>query len=209
MIGLKLEQLPDPLQVGIMVDGIRKHYANYSPEELYLSCELNHYGKLTSKIEHYGKFSIDYLSACLKLYDDKKREAIHAEKTKIEPPKPIENGQKALGYHNGRAYYLELEKWVKTTGSLPLFWDWSKCYQFLFDDGQLTDFPKSRMVEIYDRFKSKGISEATVGRFANQGEKQLGKMISFDELSKDDNVKHECRKYVVSEFLTKKFELTN
>lgn len=208
LLGLKDEQLPDVIQVATWIEGIRKHYPNYAPEEIYLACELNHYGKLSGKIEHYGKFSIDYLSACLKLYDDKKREAIHSEKTKIEPTKQVENQHKALGYHNGRAYYIELEKWVKSTGSLPLFWDWGKCYEFLLDNGDLAeDFPRSRMIEIFNRFKSKGLSEATVGRFAFQDEKQLGKMIGFDELSKDDNVKHECRKYVVQEFLIKKFEI--
>ena len=51
------------------------------------------------------------------------------------------------------------------------------------------------------------MSEATVGRFANQSEKQLGKMIEFDLLSSDNVVKHECRKYVVQQYLTKKFEI--
>ncbi len=72
LLGLKDEQLPDVIQVATWIEGIRKYYPQYAPEELYLACELNHYGKFHTKIEHYGKFSIDYLSNCLKLYEEKK-----------------------------------------------------------------------------------------------------------------------------------------
>jgi hypothetical protein len=199
LLGLKEDQLPESYQVCDWVDGIRKYYPQYAPEELYLACELNHYGKFHTKVEHYGKFSIDYLSNCLKLYEEKKQAEILREKTKIEP----HTQRKEIGYHNGRAYYIEIEKWVKSTGKLPLFWDWGKCYEFLLENGDLSqDFPKSRMLEIFERFKKKGMSEATVGRFANQSEKQLGKMIEFDLLSSDNVVKHECRKYVVQQYLT-------
>ena len=204
MIGVVGELLPDTIQVCEWIEGIRKYYPQYAPEELYLACELNHYGKFNTKVEHYGKFSIDYLSNCLKLYEEKKQAEILREKTKIEP----HTQRKEIGYHNGRAYYIEIEKWVKSTGKLPLFWDWGKCYEFLLENGDLSqDFPKSRMLEIFERFKNKGMSEATVGRFANQSEKQLGKMIEFDLLSSDNVVKHECRKYVVQQYLTKKFEI--
>jgi hypothetical protein len=197
------DMIPNQLQRGMMIDGIIKHYPNYSLEELYLACELNHYGKLATKSEHYGKFSIDYLSSCLKAYDLKKQEAIKHEKTKYTPPPPPQ--RKELPYHAGRAYYIELEKWVKTEGNIPLFWDWSKCYSFLLENGDLAqDFPKKRMEEIYDRFKSLGKAEATTGRFSAS---TIGKALDFDNLTKDDTVKHECRKYVVQQYLTKKFEI--
>lgn len=189
----------------ILISNLEKYHNNRSIKEMHFAIELNINGKLSEKVDHYGKVTIEYFAEVFKLYDEKKRSAIHHEKTKYVAP--VQPERKELPYHIGRPYYIELEKWVKTTGSLPLFWDWSKCYQFLLDDGQLTDFPKSRMIEIFERFKSKGMSEATVGRFAFQDEKQLGKMIGFDQLSKDDNVKHECRKYVVQEFLIKKFEI--
>jgi hypothetical protein len=205
MIGVVGELLPTTIQVCDWVEGIRKYYHQYAPEELYLACELNHYGKLATKSEHYGKFSIDYLSSCLKAYDLKKQEAIKHEKTKYTPPAPTPTNQKQLGYHPGRAYYIELEKWVKTEGNIPLFWDWSKCYSFLLENGDLAqDFPKQRMEEIYDRFKSLGKAEATTGRFSAT---TIGKALDFDNLTKDDTVKHECRKFVVQEYLRKKFEI--
>lgn len=203
LIGLTKLQLPDSMQVTMWIEGIRKYYPQYAPEELYLACELNHYGKLATKSEHYGKFSIDYLSSCLKAYDLKKQEEIHKEKTKYTPPPTPQ--RKELPYHAGRAYYIELEKWVKTEGNIPLFWDWSKCYSFLLENGDLTnDFPKEQMQEIYDRFKMKGMSEATTGRFSAS---TIGKALDFDNLTKDDSVKHECRKFVVQQYLTKKFEI--
>lgn len=71
LIGLREDQLPATMQVTSWIEGIRKYYSGYAPEELFLACELNHYGKFDTKVEHYGKFSIDYLSNCLKLYDEK------------------------------------------------------------------------------------------------------------------------------------------
>lgn len=190
----------------IVIDNIAKYHGNKSLKEMHLAIELNVNGKLSKKIEFFGKISIEYFADCFKLYEEKKQAEILREKTKIEPP----TQRKEIGYHNGRAYYIEIEKWVKSTGKLPLFWDWSKCYSFLLENGDLAnDFPKSSMLDIFDKFKSKGMSEATVGRFATQGEKQLGKMIEFDLLSSDNVVKHECRKYVVQQYLTKKFEITN
>lgn len=191
--------IPNQLQRGMMIDGIIKHYPNYSLEELYLACELNHYGKLSTKSEHYGKFSIDYLSSCLKAYDLKKQEAIHAEKTKYTPP-PQQTPQPLLGYHHGRAYWLELDKWLKNEKTVPLYWDWGKVYEFLLDDGRLTDFPKKRMDEIFDRFKSLGKAEATTGRFSAT---TIGKAMDFNNLSSDSTVKHECRKFVVQEYCKK------
>jgi hypothetical protein len=198
MIGLTEDALPSVPQVCDWIEGIRKYYSGYAPEELFLACEMNHYGKLSHKVIHYGKFSIDYLSNCLKLYDEKKRSEIRREKAKIQPVEP--SGQKALGYHVGRAYWLELEKWLKTEKTVPLYWDWGKVFKFLLDDGRLTDYPKERMIEIYDRFKSLGRAEATTGRFSAQ---TIGKAMDFNLLSSDNTVQHECRKFVVQEYCKK------
>jgi len=198
LIGLKEDQLPDVNQICEWVEGIRKHYPQYTPEELYLACELNQYGKLNPKVIHYGKFSIDYLSECLKLYEEKKQAEILREKSKIQPPQ--QSGQKALGYHHGRAYWIELEKWLKIEKTVPLYWDWGKVFKFLLDDGRLTDYPKERMIEIYDRFKSLGRAEATTGRFSAQ---TIGKAMDFNNLSSDNTVQHECRKFVVQEYCKK------
>lgn len=199
MIGVTSELLPDTIQICQWIEGIRKHYSGYAPEELFLACELNHYGKFDTKFEHYGKFSIDYLSECLKLYEEKKRSEIRREKAKIQPVQsPNQNPQ--LGYHHGRAYWLELEKWLKNEKTVPLYWDWGKVFQFLLDDGRLTDYPKERMVEIYDRFKSLGRAEATTGRFSAQ---TIGKAMDFNSLSSDNTVQHECRKFVVQEYCKK------
>jgi hypothetical protein len=198
LIGLREDQLPATMQVTSWIEGIRKYYSGYAPEELFLACELNHYGKFETKVEHYGKFSIDYLSECLKLYEEKKRSEIRREKAKIQPVEP--SGQKALGYHHGRAYWLELEKWLKNEKTVPLYWDWGKVFQFLLDDGRLTDYPKQKMIEIYDRFKSLGRAEATTGRFSAQ---TIGKAMDFNNLSSDNTVQHECRKFVVQEYCKK------
>ena len=198
LLGLKDEQLPDVIQVATWIEGIRKYYSGYAPEELYLACEMNHYGKLSTKVNHYGKFSIDYLSECLSLYEEKKREEIRREKAKIQPV--VESQNKALGFHHGRAYWLELEKWLKTEKTVPLYWDWGKVFQFLLDDGRLTDYPKERMIEIYERFKSLGKAEATTGRFSAT---TIGKAMDFNLLSSDDTVKLECRKFVVQEYCKK------
>ncbi len=204
LLGLTQDQLPSTINLSNWIEGIRKHYGGYAPEELFLACELNHYGKLSTKTEHYGKFSIDYLSNCLKNYEEKKQAEILREKSKPTPP-PTPSKAPQLGFHEGRAYYIEIEKWVKNTGELPLFWDWGKCYKFLLDNGDLVqDFPKSRMLEIYDRFKSLGRAEATTGRFSAN---TIGKSIAFDELSADKTVQHECRKYVVQQYLVKKFDI--
>jgi len=199
MIGVVGELLPDTIQVCEWIEGIRKYYSGYAPEELFLACELNHYGKFDSKVEHYGKFSIDYLSNCLKLYDEKKQSEIRREKAKIQPiQSPNQNPQ--LGYHVGRPYWLELEKWLKNEKTIPLYWDWGKVFEFLLDDGRLTDYPKQRMIEIYQRFKSLGMAEATTGRFSAQ---TIGKAMDFNSLSSDETVKLECRKFVVQEYCKK------
>lgn len=199
LIGLREDQLPATMQVTSWIEGIRKYYSGYAPEELFLACELNHYGKLNPKVIHYGKFSIDYLSECLKLYEEKKQAEILRDKSKIQPVQsPNQNPQ--LGYHVGRAYWLELEKWLKNEKTVPLYWDWGKVFQFLLDDGRLTDYPKERMVEIYDRFKSLGRAEATTGRFSAQ---TIGKAMDFNKLSSDETVKLECRKFVVQEYCKK------
>jgi hypothetical protein len=203
MIGLTEDALPSLSQVCDWVDGIKKYYPQYAPEELFLACEMNHYGKLNPKVIHYGKFSIDYLSECLKLYEEKKQAEILREKAKIQPPSPPST-QKALGYHHGRAYWIELEKWLKSEKTVPLYWDWGKVFKFLLDDGRLTDYPKERMIEIYDRFKSLGRAEATTGRFSAQ---TIGKAMDFNNLSSDNTVQHECRKFVVQEYCKKMLTL--
>lgn len=201
MLGLKDDQLPDTIQVATWIEGIRKYYASYSVDELYIACELNHYGKYPKKIEHYGKFTIDYLSECLKQFDEKKREAILSQKAKTEPVKP----KPQLGYHEGRNIYTHLEQWVKTTRSIPMFWDWGKAYSFLKDSGELQDYTRERMIEIFERHKSLGKAEATVGRFSAN---TIGKLIEFDTLTEDEAIKHACRKFVVHEYLSKKLGLT-
>lgn len=210
LLGLKDEQLPDVIQVATWIEGIRKYYPQYAPEELYLACELNHYGKFHTKIEHYGKFSIDYLSNCLKLYEEKKQAEILRERSKIQPKQ--EPTQPLLGYHHGRAYWIELEKWLKNEKTVPLYWDWGKVFQFLLDDGRLTDFPKERMLEIYNKFKIKGTSQAMSGRISASmspndinGDQPttIGKIAEFDNLTGDKSVQHECRKFVVQEYCKK------
>lgn len=188
----------------ILIGNLEKYHSNRSIKEMHFAIELNVNGKLSERVDHYGKVSIEYFAEVFRLYDEKKRSAFHHERTKYTPPPPPTQ-QKQLGYHPGRAYYLELEKWMKTEGYIPLFWDWSKCYSFLLDNGDLAqDFPKKRMEEIYERFKSLGKAEATTGRFSAS---TIGKALDFDNLTKDDTVKHECRKYVVQQYLTKKFEI--
>jgi hypothetical protein len=211
MIGISEVELPDVNQICLWIEGIRKYYSGYAPEELYLACEMNHYGKLNPKVIHYGKFSIDYLSECLKLYEEKKQAEILREKSKIQPPSPPST-QKALGYHHGRAYWTELENWLKTEKSVPLYWDWGKVFQFLLDDGRLTDYPKEKMVEIYNKFRVKGTSMAMAGRIGasmsptniNGNEPTtIGKIAEFDSLTGDASVKNECRKFVVQEYCKK------
>jgi hypothetical protein len=89
---------------------------------------------------------------------------------------------------------------LKNEKTIPLYWDWGKVYEFLLDDGRLTDFPKKRMDEIFDRFKSLGKAEATTGRFSAT---TIGKAMDFNALSSDSTVKHECRKFVVQEYCKK------
>lgn len=183
----------------IVIDNLAKYHGNKSLKEMHLAIELNVNGKLSKKIEFFGKISIEYFADCFKLYEEKKQAEILREKSKIQPTQsPNQNPQ--LGYHVGRPYWLELEKWLKNEKTIPLYWDWGKVFQFLLDDGRLTDYPKQRMVEIYQRFKSLGKAEATTGRFSAQ---TIGKAMDFNSLSSDETVKLECRKFVVQEYCKK------
>lgn len=206
LLGIKDEGMPTPEQRGMMIQGIGKYYSGYTPEELFLACEMNHYGKYNSRIDHYGKFTIDYISSCLHLFNEEKKAAILRAKTVATPaPRPVElpTEQKRIhDLHRDKSYWDVMVNFVKEQGYIPAFWDWSKVYHYLKETGQFTDYSKERLDKIYEEISGKTKGNASRERMLSD---TIGKMNFATASSSDERIKDLCRKRVVEEILTNQY----
>lgn len=205
MLGIKEDGMPSDEQRAMMIQGIGKYYGQYTPEELFLACEMNHYGKYDQRIDHYGKFTIDYLSSCLHLFNEEKKKAIRKEKMETPPlPKDDfykERSDKYLSDTN-QLYWTDLVQFVKEQGYIPLFWDWERAYRHRKNTGELTHYTAQRMDEIYNKVKA-GLR--AVSSKEKMGATSIGQLISAENSSSDTSIKYECRKVVIHEILKSKY----
>ncbi len=206
LLGIKDEGLPNDIQRSMMIQGIGKYYSGYTPEELFLACEMNNYGKYNSRIDHYGKFTIDYLSSCLHLFNEEKKAAILRAKTVATPaqrPQELPTEQKRIhDLHRDKSYWDVMVNFVKEQGYIPAFWDWSKVYHYLKETGQLTDYSKERLDKIYEEISGKTKGNASRERMLSD---TIGKMNFATASSSDERIKDLCRKRVVEEILTNQY----
>jgi len=206
MLGIKEDGIPTPEQRGMMIQGISKYYSSYTPEEIYLACEMNHYGKFTYRIDHYGKFTIDYMSGCLHLFNEEKKAAILRAKM-IEPMRPKPNPippdqQRKNEIHRDKQYWDVLVNFVKEQGYRPLYWDWTKVFNYLRETGHLADYDRGRMDDIYREISGKARAAASSERMMAD---TIGKINYATSTSSEDRIKEMCRKFVVNEVLKFKY----
>lgn len=206
LLDVKHENKPTIEYQKVMIDGINRYHGSHSIDELYLAIELNLNGKLKDKIDHYGKFTIDYLSSCLHLFNEEKKAAILRAKTVATPaPRPVElpTEQKRIhDLHRDKSYWDVMVNFVKEQGYIPAFWDWSKVYHYLKETGQFTDYSKERLDKIYEEISGKTKGNASRERMLSD---TIGKMNFATASSSDERIKDLCRKRVVEEILTNQY----
>ena len=190
----------------MMIQGIGKYYGHYTPEELFIACEMNHYGQFDQRIDHFGKFTIDYLASCVHQFNESKKKAVLKEKTIATPAPKTEDfyreRKQIHDLHRDKAYWDVMVNFVKEQGYIPLYWDWDKVYHYLFESGQLTEYTPEKMQAIYD--KTRASVKSGVAR-EKMGTATIGQLLSAERSGEDTRIKGECRKFVVCEVLNSRF----
>ena len=196
LINLRGENILEPARIKMLAEGIVKYYGNNSPEEIYLACEANQYGKFYTKIEHYGQLTADYISSCLHLYNEERKSAILKQKSREAYSKSpdLEYGYTPIAMWEGAVEY------VQNTNELPRWWNWDKAYQHLHESGKL-DY-----LTLEEKNRIKAIVTQQVKSDQSQDMKIAGDMIQYRKAkgeALEEQIRTVCRKYIVLEHLKK------
>lgn len=203
LLDVKPENKPSIEYQKIIIDGISRYHRNHSVEELYLAIELNVNGKYEQRIDHYGRFSIDYLSSCIHLFNESKKKAML--KAKYLEPKPDYTERKKLyDNHINSEYYAVLENFCKEHGYAPLYWDWGKVYKYLKDSSMLSHYTKKDFEDIRYAITGRVKSEATGMRMSAGS---IGQVIEGERAGNEDRISKACRREVVLRYLEEKFNI--
>lgn len=190
LINLRGDNVLEPARVQMLAEGLVKYHGNHTAEEIYLACEANQYNRLYTKVEHYGQLTPDYISACLHTYGEAKKAAVLKEKSN-------QANQTSNDLNYGRtpeAMWKGAVDYVKTTGELPMYWDWGRAYTYLHDTGQLDYLTIERKNEI----KARMTTQVQIEQSKNL--KTAGDMIGYRKVKGADleaEVRLQCRKFVV------------
>lgn len=187
LLEIKSDNLPSPERRSILISGIVKYYGNHTVEELYLACEMNFFGKFTTRIDHFGKFSIDYLSNCLHLFAEEKKAEVLKQKRKESPTLIPDNS-------TNESHFQYIKKFYEENKTFPAA-NYSRAFDHLLDTKQvdiegLKAFYENEKIKIIAEIKAKN-AYAT-----SQIERR-----AFEIMLQEPNIKLECRKRYVQKFL--------
>lgn len=199
LLNLRGDAALEPARVQMLAEGVVRYHGNWSAEEIFLACEMNQYGKLSPKVEHYNQLTPDYISAVLHLYSEEKKATILKSRMKS-----AEKSNLDLNWGRApEAMYQAIVDFVKVAGRLPDYWDWHLVYDYLTEHRLIEDWTPARKRELKERMEERVKAEQAKGRMTSLAS------IAFRDLSgKDfhDRVVMECKKFIVLEYLKKYLE---
>lgn len=144
LIEVRVGEMPTDEQKARYTSGIARYLKNRTLTDIYRACEMNEYGQFETRVPHYGRLEMSYITACLTLYDQKLRNERMAEAKKAQP--------KVIWVeHDSRSLWFGMIDYFKTNGEPPESWNWNGAYDYLRDSGMLdqSGYDLDRLKKIY------------------------------------------------------------
>ena len=116
-----------------LVKFILSNFKTFTPEEVYKAFELNILGEYPEKVDHYQILGADYFSSVMKHYKNRKVEA-YVEYHKLKADK----SEEVIPMTDEQSY-KGLITYIATNGKLPMAWNWSKVYDYMFAQKLFTE----------------------------------------------------------------------
>lgn len=192
---------PSDAILDFMFGFFKENYRTYTLEEIVTAGKLNLTGEVTSpdgkKIEHYGKLDIPFITSLLGGLQLRKTKAFKELQIKAASKEP------AHVPSDPKEHYEGLIKFVEDYRDLPIGWDWSSVFDYMWSEKLFTDSPD----QMKAWFKSKSAELIQTYTMRIKTASSLIERRHLEMSMSDDAIKIECRKiYIQNLFAPVKVE---
>jgi len=95
LIGIREDQVPTKEEKQLLIDFIRRRYANYTAEEFVIAFEMAIAGDFKADLEHFGQFTAKYLSQVFNAYTSHRNKVSLQVQIEAERLRKIETEEEA------------------------------------------------------------------------------------------------------------------
>lgn len=192
-------QLPSSQQFMLMLEFASEKWSKYSISEIELAVKSNLSRELEVKVDFHGHITVEFLSDCLFHYQNLKRK--HVLKSK-ELEDAIQKNLIEQAPITGEILWQKAIEFTTENQSTPLFWPWSKTWEYLLENNLLQEFDLKKRKEIFNML-SEQIKESVRLKKLDAVPMDITRIEAEGSL---ESIQEACRKHVITKLLRKHLE---